>query len=57
MHQRRTQLPGGGTDAAQATRRVLAPYLALPRGPLDWIARVRALGGSAFKATRARESQ
>lgn len=50
-------LPGGGTDAAQATRRVLAPYLALPRGPLDWIARLRALGGSAFKATRARESQ
>ena len=50
-------LPGGGTDAAHATRRVLAPYLALPRGPLDWIARLRALGGSAFKATRARESQ
>jgi hypothetical protein len=44
----------GGRDAADATRRLLAPYLALPRGPLDWIARLRALGGSAFKTTRTR---
>jgi hypothetical protein len=45
----------GGVDAAEATRRVLAPYLALPKGPLDWIARLRALGGSAFKTARARK--
>jgi hypothetical protein len=44
----------GGRDAAEATRRVLAPYLTLPKGPLDWIARLRALGGSAFKTARAR---
>ncbi|MGZ5914407.1 MAG: DUF937 domain-containing protein [Hyphomicrobium sp.] len=46
-----------GRDAADATRRVLAPYLALPRAPLDWIARLRALGGSAFKAPRTRKRQ
>ncbi len=45
----------GGRDAAEATRRVLAPYLALPRGPLDWIARLRALGAGAFKTARARK--
>jgi len=38
-----------GRDAAGAARRALAPYLVLPRGPLDWIARLRALGGSAFR--------
>jgi hypothetical protein len=38
-----------GRDAASAARRALTPYLALPRGPLDWIARLRALGGSAFR--------
>ena len=47
----------GGRDAADATRRVLAPFLALPRGRLDWIARLRALGGSAFKTARARKRQ
>jgi hypothetical protein len=45
----------GGLDAAEATRRVLAPNLVLPKGPLDWIARLRALGGGAFKAARARK--
>jgi len=38
-----------GRDAADAVRKALAPYLVLPRGPLDWIARLRALGGSAFR--------
>jgi hypothetical protein len=38
-----------GRDTANAVRRALTPYLVLPRGPLDWIARLRALGGSAFK--------
>ncbi len=38
-----------GRDAASAARSALMPYLVLPRGPLDWIARLRALGGSAFK--------
>jgi hypothetical protein len=45
----------GGRDAAEATRRVLAPFLALPRAPLDWIRRLRALGGSTLKAPRARK--
>ena len=47
----------GGRDAADATRRILAPLLALPRGRLDWIARLRALGGNAFKTARAHKRQ
>jgi hypothetical protein len=38
-----------GRDTASAARKALTPYLVLPRGPLDWIARLRALGGSAFR--------
>lgn len=45
----------GGRDAADATRRVLSPYLALPRRPLHWIARLRTLGKGAFKTARARK--
>jgi len=44
-----------GREAAEAARRVLVPYLALPKGPLDWIARLRALGARAFKTAHTRK--
>ena len=47
----------GATDAAEATRRVLAPILGGPKSPFDWIGRLRAWGRSVLNAAPGRRQR